>query len=61
MEKGDAPKTPTEVDLSGFESEGIIVETYADGSSLTHTFEFDANGKPTKITDSDGNEITLTW
>ena len=60
-EKGDAPKTPTEVDLSGFESEGIIVETYADGSTLTHNFEFDADGKPIKIMDSDGNEMILIW
>lgn len=49
------------VDLSGFQSEGEIVETYTDGSSLTYNFEFDSEGNPTKITDSDGNETVLTW
>jgi YD repeat-containing protein len=49
------------VDLSGFESNGKIVETYADGSTATTVMEFDANGKPTKITDSNGNVTVLTW
>ena len=61
--KADIPekKIATDVDLSKYESEGIIVETYADGSSLTHTFEFDANGRPTKRTDSNGGETIFTW
>lgn len=54
-------KTASAVDLSGFQSEGEIVETYTDGSSLTYNFEFDSEGNPTKITDSDGNETVLTW
>ncbi|MBQ7875540.1 MAG: hypothetical protein IJ306_10395 [Oscillospiraceae bacterium] len=54
-------KAVTAVDLSGYESDGIIVETYEDGSTLTHTFEFNEDGKPTKITDSNGNGTVLTW
>lgn len=49
------------IDLSNFDTNGQIVETYADGTSKTTTVEFDENGNPTKITDGDGNEITLTW
>lgn len=54
-------KTATAVNLSGFETEGKIVETYSDGTSLEYSFEFDSEGNPTKITDSDGNETVLTW
>lgn len=53
-------KTPVEVDLTAFESDGIIVETYADGSTVTTTMERNAEGKVTKITDSNGNETVLT-
>ena len=49
------------IDLSAFESDGTIVETFADGSTKTTTMEFDANGNPIKITDADGNVTTLTW
>lgn len=52
---------PTEIDLSAYESNGLIVETYADGTTKTTTVEFDENGNPIKITDSDGNETLLTW
>lgn len=51
----------TSIDLSGFESEGKIVETFADGSVITTVMEFDDNGKPTKISDSNGNVTVLTW
>ena len=51
----------TVVDLSAYESDGKIVETYADGSVVTTVMEFDSNGKPTKITDSNGNVTMLTW
>lgn len=54
-------KTATAVNLSGFETERKIVETYSDGSSLTYNFEFNSEGNPTKITDSNGNETVLTW
>ena len=62
-EKGDKgeEKRTVAVDLSGFETEEKIVETYSDGTSLTYNFEFDSEGNPTKITDSDGNETVLTW
>ncbi len=53
--------SPASIDLSAYESDGKIVETYADGSVLTTVMEFDANGKPTKITDSNGNVTVLTW
>lgn len=59
LEKLEA--TVTAVDLSRFDSEGIIEETYSDGSTLAYTMEFDGNGNPTKITDSNGNETVLTW
>lgn len=51
----------TAVDLSAYESNGTIVETFADGSSKTTTVEFDADGNPVKITDGDGNITELTW
>ena len=51
----------TSIDLSGLDTTGQIVETYADGSTKTTTIESDANGNPVKITDADGNVTTLTW
>lgn len=54
-------KVATHVDLTRYASEGVIVEHYADGTTLTHTMEFDGSGNPIKITDSDGKEVTLTW
>ena len=59
--KDELPKDAADIDLSKYESDGIIVETYADGSTLTHNFEFDADGRPTKRTDSNGNVQTFTW
>lgn len=50
-----------EIDLSKFESDGEIVEVRGDGTRETTTITFDENGKPTKITDEFGNELTLTW
>ena len=55
----DAP--PASIDLSGYETDGEIVETFADGSTKTTVMEFNSDGKPTKITDSNGNVTTLTW
>lgn len=52
---------PTTIDLSTLDTEGKIVETFADGSTKTTTMEFDSDGNPTKITDGDGNVTTLTW
>lgn len=49
------------VNLSQFESNGKIVETYEDNSTVTYNFQFDSNKNPTKITDSNGNETVLTW
>ena len=54
-------KPATSVDLTNFEASGVIVETYADGTQKTYTMEFDGDGNPTKVTDSDGNVTVLTW
>lgn len=59
---GAAPSVPpTDVDMSRFESDGIIEETYADGSVKTTTIEYDSTGNPVKITDGDGNVTEFTW
>lgn len=52
---------PVSVDMSAFESEGKIVETFADGTKKTTVVELNGIGNPSKITDSDGNVTTLTW
>ena len=52
---------PASIDLSSYESDGEIVETFPDGSVKTTVMEFNSDGKPTKITDSNGNVTTLTW
>lgn len=49
------------IDMSAFDSEGKIVETFADGTSKTTVIEFDEGGNPVKITDGDGNVTVLTW
>lgn len=59
LQKHEFPATS--IDLSGLDTTGQIVETYADGSTKTTTIESDANGTPVKITDADGNVTTLTW
>lgn len=51
----------TAIDMSAFDTEGKIVETYENGSSKTTIIEYDDNRKPTKITDGNGNVTTLTW
>lgn len=56
-----ASVSPTAINLSALDSEGKIVETYADGTTKITTMEFDDNGNITKITDGDGNETVLTW
>ena len=49
------------INLSGLDTTGQIVETYADGSTKTTSLEFDADGNPIKITDGDGNVTELIW
>lgn len=49
------------INMTRFDEEGVIVETFADGTEKTTTMEFDNNGNPIKITDSDGNVTVLTW
>lgn len=59
---GAKASTPaTSIDLSALDTEGKVVETYADGTSKATTLEFDSNGNPVKITDGDGNVTTLIW
>lgn len=53
--------TPTSIDLSAFDTEGKIVETYGNGTIRTTTMEFDEAGNPIKITDPDGNVTELVW
>ena len=52
---------PVSIDLSKFDTDGTIMEKYADGTLKTTTMEFDDNGNPTKITDGNGNVTVLTW
>lgn len=59
--KNYEPNAPTSIDLTQFESNGVIVETYTDNSQKTYAMEFDENGNPIKITDSNGNVTVLTW
>jgi YD repeat-containing protein len=49
------------IDLSSLDTDGKIVETYADGSTKTTTIEFDELGNPIKITDGDGNVTEIVW
>ena len=58
---GGNVQTPVAIDLSAFDTEGKIVETFEDGSTETTTMEFDDNKRPIKITDGDGHVTTLTW
>lgn len=51
----------TNIDMSTFDTNGKITETYSDGSTKTTTIEFDENGQPIKITDGNGNVTALTW
>lgn len=53
-------QSPKAIDLSAFDTEGKIVETYDDKTKTT-TMEFDESGNPVKITDGDGNVTVLTW
>ena len=52
---------PSKIDMTAFESEGKIVETYPDETTKTTIMEFDDEGNPIKITDPDGNETELVW
>lgn len=56
---GGGGKTAVSVDMSNFGSNGVIVETYADGSQKTYTMVFDSSGTPIKVLDSEGNETDL--
>lgn len=58
---GASEEVPTSIDLSTFDTDGTIVETFDDGTTKTTTMEFDDDGNPVKITDGDGNETVLTW
>lgn len=51
----------TSIDMSAFNTQGKITQTYADGSTDTTTVEFDNYGTPVKITDGNGNVTQLIW
>ena len=53
-------KKPESIDLTQYASNGIITENHADGSTVTHTIEFNAEGKPVSVT-TNGVTTTLTW
>ena len=59
--EGGSAESPVSVDLSAYETQGLIVETYADGGEISYQMEFDSGGKPIKVTDSNGNETVLKW
>lgn len=52
---------PTSIDLTAFETDGRIVETYADGTQVAYSMTFNEDGNPVRIADSKGNITTLTW
>ena len=58
---GDSETPPTQVDLTRLDSDGVIEESYADGSVKTTTLEYDTTGNPVKITDGDGNVTEIVW
>ena len=58
---GDSETPPVRVDLTRLDSDGVIEESYADGSVKTTTLEYDTTGNPVKITDGDGNVTELVW
>ena len=57
----ESKEAATSIDLSALDTEGKIVETFADGSTKITLVEFDENGNPIKFVDADGNETVLTW
>lgn len=56
---GDTPAT--KIDLSRLETEGVIEETFTDGSVKATTIGFDGDGNPVSITDGNGNMTELVW
>lgn len=57
---GGVSVPPNSIDMTAFETDGIIKEYYGDTEKIT-TMEFDADGNPVKITDGDGRVTVLTW
>lgn len=55
------PPILASIDLSTFDTNGQIIETYTDGTKKTTIVEFDTDGNPIKMTDSNGNVTTLIW
>lgn len=65
LEEKNHALSPSTIDMTAFETEGKIVETYrtygGDTIQKTTTMEFDSNGNPVKIISDTGFETTLTW
>lgn len=57
----ESKEAATSIDLSALDTEGKIVETFADGSTKITLVEFDENGNPIKLVDADGNVTDLKW
>lgn len=52
-------KEPVEVDITGFNENGIITEEYEDGSTNTYTFVYDEETDSTTITNSEGDTTVI--
>ena len=58
-EAGDA--VPVNIDLSNYKTQGIIVESFSEGTVATTTVTFDTEGRPSSITSPDGHYTTINW
>ena len=63
-ELAEKPK-PIAIDLSFIgpdsENNGMIIETYEDGTTKETKLTYDADGNITEIEDADGHKTTLFW
>lgn len=60
----EKPK-PVAIDLSSIgpdsENNGMIIETYENGTTKETKLTYDADGNITEIEDADGHKTTLVW
>lgn len=57
-EGGDGLKRVTRLDI--YESIGMFTVTYEDGTTISGSATFDANGQPTSLADDEGNTVSFT-